>query len=454
MPDYGYLFTENNLPKTLIEKLNYIRHNRYVDDEHYYVGNDKDGNFVFKNENNYGGLTYPDCGIRLLSLYRYWNIIQYFYPNRHLIGEDWNKVLSEFIPEFCNAPDALAYELACLKLIARIHDSHATILNPLYPLDNFRGTYYPPFNTAFIENKLVVTRSANMSNDDENKILVGDIIEKIDGVSVEELIKKYLPLTPASNYETQLREMLTPARGFLLCGKNPEREFAINRNGKSLTKKIICIQVNATSTNDAFYNNETKGFRLIGTDIGYIYPAYLKVEDINGIKILFKNTKGIVIDMRCYPSIFMPYTYGAWLKNKTTPFAIPTLRDINNPGYFEFSDAMENGDTGSNCYTGKIVIIVNATTQSQAEFTAMALRTASRALVIGSTTTGADGDVTVVTLPGNIQTWISGVGILYPDSSESQRVGVKIDKVVKPTIKGIKEGRDELLDEAIRIIRK
>lgn len=57
------------------------------------------GNPEFKHENGYSNNTYPDAGIRLVALYRYWNMIQCF-PDRHLIGEDWNKVLPEFIPKY------------------------------------------------------------------------------------------------------------------------------------------------------------------------------------------------------------------------------------------------------------------------------------------------------------------------------------------------------------------
>ncbi len=47
---------------------------------------------------------------------------------------------------------------------------------------------------------------------------------------------------------------------------------------------------------------------------------------------------------------------------------------------------------------------------------------------------------------------ISGIGIYYPDGTETQRKGVKIDVVVNPTIKGIKAGRDELLEKAKEMI--
>ena len=49
---------------------------------------------------------------------------------------------------------------------------------------------------------------------------------------------------------------------------------------------------------------------------------------------------------------------------------------------------------------------------------------------------------------------ISGIGVYYPDGTETQRKGVRIDKVIYPTLAVITAGRDELLEEAIRIIRE
>jgi C-terminal processing protease CtpA/Prc len=46
----------------------------------------------------------------------------------------------------------------------------------------------------------------------------------------------------------------------------------------------------------------------------------------------------------------------------------------------------------------------------------------------------------------------SGVGVYYPDSRETQRVGIVPDLIIKSTIKGIADGRGKLLEKAIKII--
>ena len=454
MPDYGYLFTSKDIPYSLVKKLQFIRNNFDPLPEQYYVKLIGAGNASFEHEIPYSNNHYPDAGIRLLSLYRYWNMVQYFFPSRYLIGEDWNKVLAEFIPKFVNAQKTQEYVSACLEIITRIHDTHANIWNFPTALESLKGTMMTPFQAKFVENKLIVTGYYTESEDIKNKIHIGDIIEQLDGVSVDSLIKKYLPLTPASNYETQLRDLPTAWQGFLLRSNNPTVRVLIKRGGEDLA--ITFSKIPLRLVNYYLDGNDTKhktGYEMLPSNIGYIYPDKLKDNDLDSIQKMFAHTKGIIIDFRCYPSIDMPYTYGAWFKNTSSPFACFTKPNLGMPGTISYEDTVSNGEPNTASYNNKIVIIVDASTQSSAEYTTMALSTAPNSIVIGSTTAGADGNISKIILPGGITTWFSGKGVFYPDGTEAQRKGVKIDIPIRPTIKGITEGRDELLDKAIEIIR-
>ena len=112
------------------------------------------------------------------------------------------------------------------------------------------------------------------------------------------------------------------------------------------------------------------------------------------------------------------------------------------------------GKKNKNYYKGKIIILVNENTQSTGEFQAMAYRVHPNAVVVGSATAGADGNVSKFYLPGGIETWISGIGVYYPDGSETQRIGIVPDVEVKPTIQGIRERRDEVLEKAIELVNR
>ncbi len=81
----------------------------------------------------------------------------------------------------------------------------------------------------------------------------------------------------------------------------------------------------------------------------------------------------------------------------------------------------------------------------------MTIQALPRGTTVGSTTLGADGNIAEIPLPGGYTTLISGLGVYYPDGSETQRCGVRIDHWAEPTFAGILAGRDEVLETAIRI---
>lgn len=107
---------------------------------------------------------------------------------------------------------------------------------------------------------------------------------------------------------------------------------------------------------------------------------------------------------------------------------------------------------GQPLYKGKVVLLMDERTQSHGEFTIMSLRNAPEAVVIGSPSIGADGNAVYISLPGNTITKMTGLSVFYPDGRQTQRVGLEPDIYVMPTVEGLKEGRDELMEKAIPLV--
>src|SRR5690554_2636660 len=153
--------------------------------------------------------------------------------------------------------------------------------------------------------------------------------------------------------------------------------------------------------------------------------------------------KGIIIDIRNYPSSFVPFSLGSYFVSSSTPFVKFTNGNVDNPGEFIFTENLKIPSKGKT-YQAKLIVSVNELSQSQAEYTSMAFRAGDNTTIIGSTTAGADGNIFAIFLPGGIHTALSGIGVYYPDGTPTQRIGIVPDVEVKPTIKGIREGKDEL----------
>ncbi len=440
-------FNEFELNSELKNKLKYIYQNR-CQGKHFYIDRGSTGNPDFLNENKYYDMSYDDGGFKLLALYRYWNMINYFYPNKYLTDKNWNDVLKEYIPKFINSKNKLEYELACIELIGDINDTHATTSVGFNTVQNIRGQFYPPFSTQFIDNKLVVTDYYNPELKEVSKVEVGDIITQINGKSIESIVDSITPYYPASNDASKLRNI---SRDILRSNK---KEISIDYISNNHKKRHLLPLYEQGDLNMRWYKwTGDKCYKLLEGHIGYITLEFIKKEDIPVIKEGFKNTKGIIIDIRNYPSTFVPFLLGSYFVSSSTPFVKFTNFNLDNPGEFNFTKALEI-PKGEETYKGKLVVLVNEITQSQAEYTSMAFRAGDNTTIVGSTTAGADGNVSSIYLPGGLLTRISGIGVYYPDGTETQRVGIIPDVEVKPTIEGIKQGKDELLEKAIEIINE
>jgi len=444
-PNYGTLFTNKVFSPKLSGKLKYILANSN-NSKHFYAGplRSPDRQSFF-HEDAYNDIKTPDAGYRLLALYRYWSMIQYFGPNRQFITEDWTKVLPGFIPQILQAGTISAYTDIMVRLISTIHDGHAFIGSEVY--QHNLGKFKLPFQARFIEDKLLVTAFYKDTLGVKQKIRIGDVITSINGEKMASLIRKYVALTPASNYPTALRDI--PAN-YLLRNNDSLFRLDLLRDGKliSLTQKGVKNHL----IDDYYWKAPAiPAYSLMDGNIGYIHCAKYKNTDLDSIKKQFKDTKGIIVDMRNYPIDEMRNTLGGYFKPDSSVFVKYSFRSISQPGTFVYR-AESSGTKTDDYYKGKVIILVNETTQSNAELVTMSFQSGANVKVIGSTTAGADGDITRIILPGGLTTFVSGLGVYYPDGKSAQSAGVKIDQVVKPTIAGVKQGRDEVLERAKQLI--
>ncbi|MFZ2205551.1 MAG: S41 family peptidase [Minisyncoccia bacterium] len=416
--------------------------------DNYYIGLVKDdGNPEFKNEKPYFSRRFPDAGFRILSLYRYWNIIQYYFPYKNLIEEDWKDVLSEFIPKFINGDNKIDYTLNVLELMSRIHDTHANMIGAGEKFKKFFGANYAAVKLDFIENKVIVIGFYDSELGKKTGLKIGDIISKINNQPVVDIISDKLKYTPGSNYASQLRDIVPE----LLRSNDNTLNIEFIRRDILLKKTIKTYSLDYINIPSRFLTTDTC-FKMINTNIAYINNGSLKKKDIPEVWNKMQNTKGLIIDIRNYPSDFPIYDLCNYLVPDSTAFVRLTNGSITHPGLFTFTKTLKIGKQNKNYYKGKVVILINEISQSSSEFHAMAYSVSPRATVIGSTTAGADGNVSKFFLPDGIVTLISGIGVYYPDGRETQRVGIVPDIEIHPTISGIKERKDELLEKAIKII--
>lgn len=431
------------LGQVLSNHLKTIHRHRYAGEAPFYIGlAEYVGNPIFKHELPYSAQQPPDPGYRILALLRYWNIIEHWFPYRDQLDDDWPTLLPELLPKMVAAEDWDRYRLELLKLIARVDDTHANLW-AAFDLRPPRGDCRWPVETRFIEGKPTVTSFIDTETGPASGLEIGDVVETIDGQSIGRLIAAWSPYYAASNDTTRLRDI---AR-FLSRGPCGKAKVGVARRGEAKTLDVERLNVGQAIAIPRDRPGET--FQKLSAEVAYLKLSSVRISDVDQYIERAAGSQGLVIDIRNYPSEFVVFYLGTRLVGEPTAFVRFTRGDLDNPGAFTWSEPLVLSPTTPG-YRGKIAVLVDEVSLSQAEYTAMAFSAGPNAVVVGSTTAGADGNVSSIVLPGGLQTMISGIGIFYPDKTPTQRVGIVPDIVATTTTEGIRAGRDEILEAALR----
>ena len=194
---------------------------------------------------------------------------------------------------------------------------------------------------------------------------------------------------------------------------------------------------------------------VLDGNVGYVHMGILQQGDVPAMWEGVRNTRAIVFDVRNYPNGTM-FLIAQRLNPGPREFATFTRPRYEQPGTLTWVNSGQRAgppSPTSNYYRGRVILLGDDRTQSHAEYTMMALRTAPDVTVVGTPTSGADGNVSLIALPGGLRTYFSGLGVFYPDRTPTQRVGIVPDVMVEPTIAGIQAGVDEVLNRALDLVR-
>jgi len=375
------------------------------------------------------------------------------------MNENWDQLLLEYLPRIEACRDALSYDLTLAEWYTHIQDGHGFINGPV--LDAYLGVAPSPLVVRLIEKKPIVTAFRQDSLAKALGIELGDELLTVDGESVSLRLARYHRYQSAStpdagdNYATRL---------FLSGPANTS--ITVRFKGRTQPVKTVRLPRDPAFYRGGIYNERghLPVLRVLPGNIGYADLDRLAPEQVDSLFERFKDTKAIIFDMRGYPNGV--YNALSARLTKRTP--------IDGASFWRYSPRMpvwDGASTGSSTitksyfkgqlpppvgptYGGRVVMLIDERTQSQAEYTGLFLEAATPTIFIGSPSAGANGDVTYYRIPGDLTLAFSGNNVSHGDGRQLQRLGIKPTIVVKPTIAGIRAGRDEVLERAMRYLNQ
>ena len=406
---------------------------------------------------------------RLLTMAKIQGTVDYLFPHKYLMDKNFDSYFNILLDEAVQSSTRKHFEMVLAKAVSQFQDSHAfSFYRQLNYKDGilFNVSYYSPFDFQIVGDHLLVTHLIFPEICSKARIKTGDKITEINGKKVSEIIKEKSRLLSVSNYQKLLYVLSTYEYNLIWPDNLPKKTLAVHSGSKKFSTEIELINATDKSQVSALVNyinhkNKTiENRRLDNKDIAYFKTDATMhfMENVDDDKLDAKmdsilenasHKKAIVFDMRGYPDwggfIFhYVYKYFSPVENYFYKYYEPNLKNL---GTFNLRDPkynypeIENKTTHS--YSGKVFILVNPDTRSASEWYSMSLQKIfPQSVTIGQQTSGADGDVVKINLPGDYLLEFTGNGIFYPDNSQTQQKGIRINELIKYTDQDILDNRD------------
>jgi len=392
-----------------------------------------------------------------------WNGIHHFFPYRKSseINFDFrsSEQLALGLKKISIAKNKKSTSLSVVKdYVSLFQDGHANVFRYQTPDVKTQNSDAPktvrswlPFYRVYSQGKIYVMRSF------DPKIKNGDEIMEINNKDVINLID----LAAKRRVSSPQKNLLDAVSSIGYFVNTKSAVIKLKRDDKILTLDVNTIPAPAKEyfehTNNPF---EHKPFEYPSPKTIYINPNLASAEDMRAKLDEMLEAEHLIVDLRNYPNqmraifehlpigggfgkglvlntplIMHPnqeYNYGIWTSSLTIPKAPFITADISVL-------------IGSSIPDG---------TQSRGETFASYLKSAGATLIGDSNSMGAAGGVDWFTTPGKIRVVLTTSYTVRENGEEMQTIGITPDILVKQTVEGLKEGKDQVYEAALKRIQQ
>jgi Peptidase family S41 len=377
-----------------------------------------------------------DENVRYAGIIVTWNIFKHFYPYFHVTDSDWEsqlRVALETTEKDVNRDD---YINSLLQLLEKTADGH--VKNILDSEKYLWNEKWLPFIADIIDNKLVITVAEESSG-----LKPGDIILSKNGVESTTDIEQLKAEIPGSE---QWKSYLA-SKHFRF---DDAAKLEIERDDK-----LLSLTVKGVYMPDLDEFNRTIPFVELEEGIYYIDLTKDVMPTVFENIELLSQAKRIIFDLRG-----RPFTTRLWvdligyLIDEPIQGPVYLISKIIYPdqGDIKFHEYRSETEPLKPIFTGKFVFLSYAGSISQPEYILAHIKDNEVAEIVGQATAGADGDVQVFSIPGNLIEHFTGAEVLNGDGSQSHLIGIKPTIPIKRTIEGVKNGEDEYVTKALELI--
>lgn len=398
---------------------------------------------------SYDEMRFPSLPWRQLAVIKLWSTMDKFFPYLAYTDRPWDDALPEFLGRMQTVKNGREYALVLAEMATKLDDSHVWLQSP--ERASMLGETPAGVRLANIENRVAIVEITDQELQKNGQVKIGDVIVAVDGADILQRINQLKKIVGGSTEAARLRDVLP----YVLAGAEGSAAKVLvedaggNRHEAMLPRSAALWK---------FWKAKREGpvFKVLPGNIGYADLDRLPLKDVDAMFDAFQHTDALILDMRGYPHGTL-WRIASRLNVKEAKFGANFSRRVVTavPGEENslntFRQSMPKSDQP--LYKGKVVMLIDETTQSQAEHAGLFFEAATAITFIGSPSAGANGDLTKLVLPGAITVSFSGQEVRHADGRQLQRVGLQPDIKVAPTLNGIRAGRDEVLERAMEFLK-
>lgn len=380
----------------------------------------------------------PDLPVRLAAVVAAWGTLSWFYPYFSDQGIDWHVALPGALNEAAAATSGEETHAALSRLVAALQDGHGRVRHPTRSATGMLPVALRKFGDKFI----VVGGLPEYSS----SVPVGSEVVALDGARVEEKYAARYPLVAAAT--EQFRDYL--ATLYLLIGRIGSFKHVKLRSPHGDALDVVLPLVSRQQFDRDIRIHHPKTGAEVAASIFYVDPMTLERASLPALIQSLTKAQAIILDLRGY------------VKNEVFEFlahflSSPVLSPRLHTPVVSLASSRQYEDESWHIWPATprlrcpLIVLTDTRAVSAAETVLQIIRDNRLGTFVGEPSAGTNGSVNTFTVPGGFEIRFTGMRVSAPDDSTIQGKGIIPDRVVHPTLEGIRAGRDEILEAGIAV---
>lgn len=356
-----------------------------------------------------------------------WNVFQHFWPYWDLTEVDWNQALDRALADALDDRTAEDLVTTLRRLTAQAPDGHVSVGCPgTTPVGSL------PVVLDVVEGRLIVTASGNPA------LSRGDEILAVDGADAMAMLTTQEALASGSPQWRRVRALPR-------VGQGPRRSHAslrVRHGDRTIDVDVARIDEELEPT------ASRSPIEQLEQGIWYVDMDRASMAEIDAAMPKLAAARGVVVDLRGYPN--SNHALLLHLLDKPEHARWMHIAHVIRPDHVAPPAWNDQGwDLApAEPHLANVVFLTGPGAISYAE-SVMGYVETTTVPIVGAATAGTNGNVARITAPTGCTVFFTGMRVDKHDGKRFHLIGVPPTVPVTPTIAGIRDGRDEVLEAGI-----